>query len=203
MTSAGGAHSPVRIAPTAPIADVSGPLYDPEVSTPLLATKLFAPPRRPQLVARPRLVEQLDSTLEASHRLTLVSAPAGFGKTTVLGDWLAHLDQHQMHPRVGWLSLDEGDNDLTRLFTHLVAALRGAGLDIDTGVVESLQTASTSAALTALVNDVTRAGEHAPGTQWILVLDDYHVIGAPDVHEAVIPSSGGARCSASPPPGRY
>ena len=63
--------------------------------TPVLATKLFAPARRPQLVARPRIAERLDTTLDAGHRLTLVSAPAGFGKTTLLSDWLADLDQRQ------------------------------------------------------------------------------------------------------------
>jgi len=129
------------------------------VSTPVLATKLFAPARRPQLVARPRLTEQLDTTLDAGHRLTLVSAPAGFGKTTVLSDWLAHLAQGQPHIRVGWLSLDDADNDLTRLMTHMVACLNRVDLDVDTTVLESLHTASTSTALTALVNDVTRAGE--------------------------------------------
>ena len=58
--------------------------------TPVLATKLLPPARRTQLVARPRLAGQLDTTIDEGHRLTLVSAPAGFGKTTVLGDWLAH-----------------------------------------------------------------------------------------------------------------
>jgi len=103
----------------------------------------------------------------------------------VLSDWLAGLPQRQPHARVGWLSLDDGDNDLTRLLTHVVASLNRVGLGIDTAVVESLHGASTSTALTALVNDVTRAGEHAPGEKWGLVLDDYHVIGASDVHEAV------------------
>jgi LuxR family maltose regulon positive regulatory protein len=156
------------------------------VSTPVLATKLFAPTRRPQLVARSRLIEQLDATLDPGHRLTLLSAPAGFGKTTVLGDWLAHIDQLEDHPRVGWLSLDEGDNDLVRLLTHLTAALRGAGLEVDEGVVQSLQPGSASPALTAIVNEVALAGELTPGERWVLVLDDYHVISAPDVHEAVI-----------------
>ena len=151
----------------------------------MLATKLFAPPRRPQLVARPRLAGQLDATLDAGQRLTLVSAPAGFGKTTVLSDWLTHLDQRQAHPRVGWLSLDDGDNDLTRFLTHLVAALHSVDLGIDSTVLESLHTASVPAVLTVLVNDVTRAGEDAPGQQWVLVLDDYHAIGASEVHEAV------------------
>ena len=133
--------------------------YDPRMSIPVLATKLFAPTRRPQLVARPRLAEKLDTTFEAGHRLTLVSAPAGFGKTTLLSDWIAHLEQHQSHTRVGWLSLDDGDNDLTRLLTHLLAALDRVGLDVDATVLDSLHTAPTSDALTALVNDVNRAGE--------------------------------------------
>ena len=155
------------------------------MSTPVLATKLFAPTRRPQLIARPRLTEQLDTTLDTGHRLTLVSAPAGFGKTTALSDWLADLVQRESPARVGWLSLDGGDNDLTRLLTHLVAALDSVGLTVDTAVLESLHTASSASALTALVNDVTRAGERAPGEQWILVLDDYHAIEASEVHEAV------------------
>ncbi|HET6919019.1 MAG TPA: AAA family ATPase, partial [Jiangellaceae bacterium] len=153
-------------------------------STPVLATKLFAPARRPQLVARPRVAGRLDTTLEPGHRLTLVSAPAGFGKTTLLGDWLTDLDQRQPDARVGWLSLDDGDNDLTRFMAHLVAALQGAQLDVDAAVLESLSTASADA-LTTLVNDVTRAGEQEPGKQWVVVLDDYHVIEASDVHEAV------------------
>ncbi len=155
------------------------------VSAPVLATKLFAPARRSRLVARPRLAEQLDTTLEAGHRLTLVSAPAGFGKTTLLSDWLAHLDQDRTDVRVAWLSLDDGDNDLARLLTHLVAALRRAGLDVGGAAVESLHTAATSAVLTALVNDVTSAGEHTPDVRWILVLDDYHAIEATNVHDAV------------------
>jgi LuxR family transcriptional regulator, maltose regulon positive regulatory protein len=142
------------------------------VSTPVLATKLFPPARRTQVVARPRVAERLDSTLDAGHRLTLVSAPAGFGKTTLLSDWLAELDQRQRHTGVGWLSLDENDNDLTRFVAHLVAALQSAELDVDTAVLESLSTASTAAALTPLVNDVARAGQHEPGNQWIVVLDD-------------------------------
>jgi LuxR family transcriptional regulator, maltose regulon positive regulatory protein len=155
------------------------------VSTAVLATKLFAPARRPRLVARPRVAERLGTTLDAGNRLTLVSAPAGFGKTTLLSDWLADLDQRQGHTRVGWLSLDDGDNDLTRFVAHLVAALQNAELDVDATVLESLSTASAAAALTPLVNDLARAGQQEPGKQWIVVLDDYHAIGASEVHEAV------------------
>jgi LuxR family transcriptional regulator, maltose regulon positive regulatory protein len=155
------------------------------VSTPVLATKLYAPARRPQLVARPRIAERLDTTLDAGHRLTLASAPAGFGKTTLLSDWLSNLDQRQRHVRVGWLSLDDDDNDLTRFMAHLVAALQSAELDVDAAVLDSLSTTSVAPALTPLVNDLARAGKHEPGTQWIVALDDYHAIGASEVHEAV------------------
>ena len=155
------------------------------MATPVLATKLFAPTRRPQVVARPRLIERLDRTLEPDHRLTLLSAPAGFGKTTVLGDWLAHLDELPASAGVGWLSLDAGDNDLARLLVHATAALHRAGLEIDTGAIESMGPGSATAALTAMVNDVALAGELMPGDRWVLVLDDYQVIESAEVHEAV------------------
>ncbi len=87
--------------------------------------------------------------------------------------------------RAGWLSLDDGDNDLARLLTHLVAALETVGVDLEPAAVLEHLPADPTAALTALVNAVARAGEQAPGVQWVLVLDDYHVITAPDVHEAV------------------
>ncbi|MDQ1657363.1 MAG: hypothetical protein QOD41_2446, partial [Cryptosporangiaceae bacterium] len=160
--------------------------YDPGmVPTPVLATKLFAPAPRPQLVARPRLAEQLDATLEAGRRLILVSAPAGFGKTTLLSDWLTELGKSQAHVRLAWLSLDEGDNDLARFLTHVVAALQSVDLDLGSVDIESLHTASACGALTALVNDVTSVAEQLPDKRWVLVLDDYHAIEATDVHDAV------------------
>jgi LuxR family maltose regulon positive regulatory protein len=163
------------------IRPLGGGLADPMIQgmapTPVLATKLFAPARRAQLVARPRLAERLDATLAAGHRLTLVSAPAGFGKTTLLSDWMTHLGEGGTS--VAWLSLDDGDNDPVRLLTHLVAALRSVGLE-----VAPVQ-AATADALTVLVNDVTSAGDRTPERRWILVLDDYHVIEATEVHDAV------------------
>lgn len=155
------------------------------MTTPVLATKLFVPTTRPRLVARPRLTTHLDATLAAGHRLTLVSAPAGFGKTTVLGDWLARLAQRDQHTRVGWLSLDAGDNDLVRLMTHLVASLHSAGLDVSPVAPEALATGLNQAALTVLINDITLATQGSPGEQWVLVLDDYHVIDAAAVHEVL------------------
>ena len=154
------------------------------MTTPVLATKLFVPARRGRPVARRRLVEQLAATLDPDHRLTLVSAPAGFGKTTLLTGWLAGLADQEPRVRAGWLSLDAGDNDLVRFLTHVVAALEGAGLEIGAGP-EAVDAAAPSAVLTALVNQVARAGGHAPAGSWVLVLDDYHVIEAAEVHEAV------------------
>jgi LuxR family maltose regulon positive regulatory protein len=154
------------------------------VSTPVLATKLFPPARRLQLVARPRLLERLDTTLAASRRLALLSAPAGFGKTTVLGDWLTHLDQQSPRTRLAWLSLDEGDNDLAGFLTHLIAALARIGVDLDPAVLDR-QGVSIPDTLTVLVNEVTRAAVASPETQWIQVLDDYHAIESSEVHEAV------------------
>ena len=82
------------------------------MSTPLLTTKLFVPPPRPNLVPRPRLIRRLDEGLRLGHRLTLVSAPAGFGKTTLVSEWV---DQHE--EPVAWLSLDDGDGEVARFWT--------------------------------------------------------------------------------------
>ncbi|MEV0285403.1 LuxR C-terminal-related transcriptional regulator [Kribbella sp. NPDC050820] len=141
------------------------------MSTPVLATKLFPPAKRPEVVARARLADRLDSTLRPGHRLTLVSAPPGFGKTTLLSEWA------RTQERVGWLSLDEGDNAPARFMAHLSAALSRIGLDLDP---DALNTASPQAALIAIVNELTQRPDHA-----LLVLDDYHVIEAPEVHEAM------------------
>ncbi len=143
---------------------------------PVLATKLFAPPRRARLVARPRLLKLLDATLAPAHRLTVVSAPAGFGKTTLIGDWRASLVEHPAPPAIGWVSLDAGDNDLARLLTHLLAAL-----DTGPALLDAVSPASTGTVLPALVNELTHAG----GAARVIVLDDYHVIESAAVHEAV------------------
>ena len=87
------------------------------MSIPILATKLYIPPPRPKVVLRPRLIERLNEGLH--RKLTLISAPAGFGKTTLVSAWVAGCDRP-----VAWLSLDEGDNDPTRFLTYLVAALQ-------------------------------------------------------------------------------
>ncbi len=87
------------------------------MSTPILATKLYIPPPRPGVVLRPRLIERLNEGLD--RKLTLVSAPAGFGKTTLISEWVAGCQRP-----AAWLSLDRGDNDPARFLSYLVAALR-------------------------------------------------------------------------------
>jgi LuxR family transcriptional regulator, maltose regulon positive regulatory protein len=152
---------------------------------PVLATKLFAPSRRRILTARPRLTAKIDTTIDPGHRMTLVSAPAGFGKTTAVSDWLADISQRRPHARVAWLSLDAADNDLTRLMTHLATALNSAGMCIEATVVDELHSASDPALLSPLVNELDRAGHESPGEVWVLILDDYHVIESADVHRAM------------------
>lgn len=89
------------------------------MSTPILATKLYIPPPRPKVVPRPRLIERLDEGLSAGCKLTLISAPAGFGKSTLVSEWVAGCAQP-----VAWLALDEGDNDPARFLAYFVAALQ-------------------------------------------------------------------------------
>src|SRR5918993_2044486 len=105
------------------------------MSTPMLTTKLYIPPPQPRVVLRPRLVGRLNEG--ALHRkLTLVSAPAGFGKTTLLGEWVAGCEKP-----AAWLSLDEGDNGPTRFLAYLVAALQTIAPNIGEGVLGVLQSA--------------------------------------------------------------
>lgn len=158
--------------------------YAPNMPTSVLATKLFPPSRREALVVRPRLAEQLDASVTDHHHLTLLSAPAGFGKTTVLTEWLRSLAQERPHVSAAWLSLDPADNDLARLLSHLAAALSGPGLEIDSSWARP-GAGDGPAALTALVNELVEAGRNVPDRHWVLVLDDYHVIEASAVHEAV------------------
>src|SRR6266481_7112180 len=102
------------------------------MSTPILAAKLYIPPPRPNVVLRPRLIERLNEGLH--RKLTLISAPAGFGKTTLVSEWLAG------GPRpIAWLSLDEGENDPARFLTYLVAALRTVAPNIGEGALGALQ----------------------------------------------------------------
>ena len=96
------------------------------MAMPVLATKLFVPATRPEAVPRSRLVERLHDGLAAGRRLTLVSAPAGFGKTTLVSEWLADAQRQDPQLRIAWLSLDENDDEPTRFVTYVLAALHRA-----------------------------------------------------------------------------
>src|SRR5512143_2415653 len=113
------------------------------MSAPILATKWYIPPPRPGIVLRPRLIERLNEGLH--RKLTLVSAPAGFGKTTLVSEWIAALTPSPVPvgegPRVraAWLSLDEGDNDPGRFWSHFIAALQMLSTNIGAGALGALQ----------------------------------------------------------------
>ena len=148
------------------------------MAAPLLETKLHVPRRRRSLVVRPRLTGRLSHVWESA--LTLVSAPAGFGKTTLLAEWLA--DAVTVDRSVAWLSLDPRDNDPARFWAYLLAALDRAvpGIGADArAVLESPQPA-TEAVLATLLNSL----DDVPG-DLAVVLDDYHLVETHDVHEGV------------------
>ena len=142
----------------------------------VLGTKVHVPVLRPDLVARPRLLARLDPGRQP--RLLLVSAPAGFGKTTLLGQGLATIAGPDGH--VAWLSLDEDDNDPRRFLEHLVAAFQTVGDFPEAVQLVGAGVPRPDAVLTSLVNDL----DLQPG-RTVLALDDYHVIVAPEVHQAV------------------
>jgi LuxR family transcriptional regulator, maltose regulon positive regulatory protein len=152
------------------------------MSIPVLTTKFLIPPRRLDWVIRPRLTRRLDQGLQ--RRLTLISAPAGFGKTTLVASWLHGLaNRQQVGPRVGWLSLEEDDNDLVRFLSYFIAAWQ----TIDAGMgqtarqlLEMPRVPQSHHLMTLLINDLARLPEPS-----ILVLDDYHVINHPELQSAV------------------
>jgi LuxR family maltose regulon positive regulatory protein len=195
------------------------------MALPLLQTKLYIPPPRPEFISRPRLIERLNAGLD--RKLTLVSAPAGFGKTTLLSEWIAshrlggpRLDgrgaRHLRRPahvheteavhaqgrlaplRFAWLSLDQGDNDLTRFLSYLIAALQTVEAGIGQGLLATLQSPTPvdrESVLTHLLNEIAGlsqnvgAGPHdgrrTQGRPYVLVLDDYHVIEAPEIDQTL------------------
>jgi LuxR family maltose regulon positive regulatory protein len=142
----------------------------------LLATKLYAPSARTTLVTRPRLTERLEEGTKG--KLTLVCAPAGFGKTTLLSEWIL-----QSELSVGWLSLDEGDNDPTRFLSYVITAIQSVKADVGKETLSSLRSAQpppTQIVLTALVNELATVPHDLA-----LILDDYHVLDDEPVHAAV------------------
>ncbi len=150
----------------------------PLTSDSLVSTKLRPPQARPKLVSRPLLIERLKS--EPGRRLTLITAPAGFGKTTLLGEWMADRWDERS---VAWVSLDEGDNDPARFLSYLVAALGTIEDGFGEWVLSSLRTPGSppvEALAGALLNELADMP-----VSLTIVLDDYHLIDSDNVHGVV------------------
>lgn len=150
--------------------------YNWTMLAPILVTKLYTPPLRPQSVLRQRLIDKLNAG--SGRKLTVISAPAGFGKTTLVSAWLAGRDQP-----AAWLSLDEGDNDPTRFLGYLAAALQTVDETLGQATARALQTPQPppiSALMPLLLNDL--AFHPQP---FALVLDDYHSLDANPINEAL------------------
>ena len=148
---------------------------------PILATKLYIPPPRTGIVLRPRLIERLNEGKQA--KLTLISAPAGFGKTTLVSEWVAGCGR-----AVAWISLDEGDSDLARFIVYLVTALQTIRAGIGDGLLAALQSSQpppTETILGALLNEISASDNDTIPANFILVLDDYHLIDSKPVDEAL------------------
>jgi LuxR family maltose regulon positive regulatory protein len=146
------------------------------MTSPLLTTKLFIPPTSPNLVPRPLLIKRLND--RGIGKLTLVSAPAGFGKTTLIAEWV-----HGSDMLAAWVSLDESDNVKTRFLTYLVAAFQQFDTGIGADVLAVLQTTDNpqiEPLLTILINQISQKS-----SEFILVLDDYHLISSKTIHDAV------------------
>src|SRR5437899_4716839 len=141
----------------------------------LLATKYTIPPVRSMLLQRSHLLTLLDQS--RSFPLTLLSASAGFGKTTLLSAWA-----NQSTSQVAWLTLDEQDNDPTRFWVYVIAALRHSGSPVGEAALALLQSPHPSlltGALTSLINELAVLSQDTA-----LILDDYQVIREPAIHDS-------------------
>lgn len=161
---------------------------------PILTTKLYLPAPRLDHIHRPRLIDQLNTGI--SRKLTLISAPAGFGKSTLLSAWVHQNDEGRIqkddvnsssfslhHFKVAWLSLDEGDNSLVRFLTYFVTTLQTIESDLGQGVMVALQSSGTvdvEIVLTNLINEIAEFPHDV-----VLVLDDYHVIESQPIDQAI------------------
>ena len=148
---------------------------DPTSASPLLQTKLYVPRSRPGLVSRARLIERLNQAIEG--KLTVVCAPAGSAKTTLLGQWLA------TQPAAAWLSLDQSDTDPTRFWAYVIAALRTVHAEIGRATLSLLRSAQSlpvETLLGPLLNEIAALTQHS-----VLVIDDYHLIDTQPIHRGI------------------
>lgn len=156
--------------------------YNSLVSDALLPTKLYKPPLRPSLVPRPRLIEKLNEGLGAGEagfagKVSLVSAPPGFGKTTLVSEWL---DQLPESVETAWLSLEPSDNDPARFFAYLTGALQTVEPELGRYLEAPVQIPPPDVAAEMLLRDLADISRPL-----ILVLDDHHVISTPAINRAV------------------
>ncbi len=150
-------------------------LYNGFMVTKILATKLFIPSPRPALVYRPRLVERLNEGLH--RKLTLISAPVGFGKTSVLSEWIPKSPHC-----VTWLSLDKEDSESTRFWTYFITSLQGLRSDLGKdalSLLQSMPAPSINSILSTLINSITTFSD-----TFAMVLDDYHMIDSKPIDQA-------------------
>jgi LuxR family transcriptional regulator, maltose regulon positive regulatory protein len=172
------------------------------MASPLVETKLYPPRLRRGLVARPRLSGRLSRG--SASRLTLISAPAGFGKTTLLAEWLADAGTDRS---VAWLSLDEGDGQPGSYWTYLITALQAVVPGVGAGALQLLQSSQPpiETVLATVLNEL-----RAVPDDLYLVLDDYHLVDGPDLQAGHRPAPGPrprvprtpGRCPAGPAPSR-
>ena len=144
----------------------------------ILATKLYIPPSLPGIVPRPRLTERLNEGLAMGHKMTLISASAGYGKTTLISEWIATCERS-----VAWLSLDEGDSDPARFTSYLVKALQTIKAEIGENLFVALQSnepLDIETIVTALLNEISIIPE-----PFLLILDDHHSIDSQQVNQSL------------------
>lgn len=154
--------------------------------TPLLMTKFIIPPTRPYQVEREQLLDILDDSLESRCKLSLICAPTGYGKTTLVSQWISRYRERISRGaipsrRFFWLQLDQEDNDLARFITYLVTALEPHLLDIGQGAlaaIQNIRSTSPHILATLLINDLSRLTD-----QIVLTLEDYHTIHLQPIQE--------------------
>ncbi len=157
-------------------------MADLQIAPPLLKTKLHIPHRRPDMVPRSLLIKQLNERIQ--RKLTLITAPAGYGKTNLASEWTHSLQSEDTsNNRITWLSLEEADSEPIRFLSYVIAALQQVAPEIGVGALslfEMAQSPPINTVLNELINDIAGLDYHI-----MLVLDDYHVISHPEIHEAL------------------
>ncbi len=158
-------------------------MADLQIAPPLLKTKLHIPHRRPDMVPRSLLIEQLNERIQ--RKLTLITAPAGYGKTNLACEWIHSLQSEDTsNDRITWLSLEEADSEPIRFLSYVIAALQQVAPEIGVGALSLFEMAQSPPIITVLnelINDIADLDFHI-----LLVLDDYHMISHPEIHEALL-----------------